>query len=126
MKYFVIFLVLIGSVGVIFQIPPVAASEPQIVNENSIMGDAHPDSCTRWQQWERGFCVNKTNYPAHLDAMNFMKIITVPFVGAAAIFVVSTTTPRISKKKRIAMIIPCVILIMISPFVIFMGGLGFF
>jgi len=117
---------IIGIVGVIFLIPPVTASEPQIVNENSIMGDAHPDSCTRWQQWERGFCMDKTNYPAHLGSMNFMKIITVPFVGAAAIFVITTTTPRISKKKRIAMIIPCVILIMISPFVIFMGGLRFF
>ena len=126
MRYFTVILILIGLVGIIFQIPSITASEPQIINENSIRGDAHPDSCTRWQQWEHGFCVDKINFPAHIDAMNFMQIITVPFVGAAAIFVVTTTTPRISKKKRIAMIIPCVILIILSPFVIFMGGLGFF
>ena len=107
-------------------IPQAAASEPQIINENTIRGDAHPDSCTRWQQWEHGFCVDGTDYPAHLDAANFLKIVTIPFIGFAAIFVVSTKTPRISKKKRIAMIVPCVILIILSPFVIFMGGLGFF
>jgi hypothetical protein len=126
LRYFVVILILIGFVGIIFPFPSVIASEPQIINENRIRGDAHPDSCTRWQQWDYGFCVDKTNFPAHIDAINFMKIITVPFIGAAAIFVVTTTTPRVSKKKRIAMIVPCIILIVLSPFVIFMGGLGVF
>ena len=126
MKYFVIFLIFLGLAGTFPMIQQVAASEPQIINENRIRGDAHPDSCTRWQQWEYGFCVDGTDYPAHLDAANFLRIVTVPFIGAAGIFVISTATPRTSKKKRIAMIVPCVVLIMFSPFVIFMGGLGFF
>jgi len=125
MKYFAIFLILSG-LAVVFMIPQVTASEPQVINENRIMGDAHPDSCTRWQQWENGYCVDGTDYPAYIDAANFLKMVTVPFLGFAAIFVVSTVTPRISKKKRIAMIAPCVILIVSSIFVIFIGGLWFF
>ena len=126
MKYFAILLIFLGFAGFALMIPQAAASEPQIINENRVRGEAHPDSCTRWQQWEHGYCVDGTDYPAHLDAANFLKIVTVPFIGVAGIFVVSTRTPRISKKKRIAIIVPCAILIVFSPFLIFMGGLWFF
>ena len=126
MKFFVVLLIFLGFAGLVFMMPQAIASEPQIINENRVRGDAHPDSCTRWQQWEHGYCVDGTDYPAHLDAANFLKIFTVPFIGAAVIFVASTRTPRISKKKRIAIIAPCAILIVFSPSVIFMGGLWFF
>lgn len=119
-------LIFLGFAGTVFMVSQAAASEPQIINENRVRGEAHPDSCTRWQQWDNGYCIDGTDYPAHLDATNFLKIVTVPFIGAAGIFVVSIMTPRISKKKRIAIIVPCVILIVFSPFVILMGGLRFF
>lgn len=116
MKYFLVFLIFIGFAGTAL------ASEPQIVDDR-IMGNAHLDSCTRWQQWEHGFCVDGTDYPAYLDAFFFMQLITVPFIGAAAIFVVTTRTPRISKRKRIATIIPFGMLMFFSIFFIFMRGI---
>lgn len=90
------------------------------------MGDAHPDSCTRWQQWEHGFCVDSTDFPAHVDAFHFLQLVTVPFVGIAAIFVVTTKTPRISKKKRVAIIVPSAALALSGLFMTFLGGFRFF
>ena len=120
MKYLVFlfgFLILIGFTSTAL------ASESRIIDENRIRGDAHPDSCTRWQQWDYGFCVDGTNYPAYLDAFSFLQLVTVPFIGSAAIFVVTTRTPRISKRKRIAVIIPFSILIFFGTPFIFMRGI---
>jgi len=125
LKYFLAVLIFVGFAGTAFLSTPVSGSEPQIISEDKPRGDAHPDSCTRWQQWDHGYCVDKTDFPAYVDALNFMKIITVPFVGAGSIFVVSTA-PSVSKKKKVAMISPGIVLILLSPFVIFMGGLGFY
>jgi len=117
MKYFVIFLVLLGFVGTAL------ASDPRIIDENRIRGDAHPDSCTRWQQWDYGFCVDRTNYPSYLDAFFFLQLVTIPFIGSAAIFVVTTRTPRISKRKRITIIFPCSVLIFFGISFIFLRGI---
>jgi len=124
MRHFAI-LFLFGWI-VISSIPQSLASEPQIISENIVRGDAHPDSCTRWQQWEHGYCVDATDYPAHLDAFHFLQLTTVPFVGIATIFIVTTRTPRISKKKRVAIIIPSVILTLAGLFMTFLGGFRFF
>ena len=124
LKYSVTVLIFLGFFGFVLMIPQAVASEPSLTLENS--GDASPDSCTRWQQWDYGYCVDKTGYSSHLGAAHFLQIITVPFIGFAAIFVVSATTPRMSKKKRVAVIVPCVIFILFSLFVIFIGGFWFF
>ena len=102
------------------------ASESRTVDENNMRGDTHPDSCTRWQQWDFGVCVDKTDYPAYLDAFRFLQLITIPFLGGAGIFIVTATTPRISRRKRTVVIIPCAILLLFSSFVIFLGGGGLF
>ena len=101
------------------------ASEPQMIDENRVRGDAHPDSCTRWQQWDFGVCVEKTDYPAYLDAFHFLQLVTIPFVGGATIFVFAVTTPKISRRKRIAVITPCAILLLFSTSIIFFGGFSF-
>ena len=125
MRFFVI-LILLGFSVATFTTPNIQASEPQIISESSVRGDAHPDSCTRWQQWEHGFCVEVKDYPAHLDAFHFLQLTTVPFVGIATIFIVTTRTPRISKKKRAAIILPSAILTLSGLFVTFLGGFRFF
>lgn len=126
MKYLATTMILLGLVGLILMIPQVAESTPQIIIGDWVGGGASPDSCTRWQQWDYGYCVEKTDHPSYLGAAHFLQIITVPFIGAAAIFVVSTRTPRISKKKRVAVVIPCVILPLFSLFVIFGDSPWFF
>jgi len=57
----------------------------------------------------------------HYQLISTLEKITIPFVGAAGIFVLTTTTPRISKLKRVVMITPCSILLGYSLWIISAG-----
>ncbi len=123
LKYFTIFLILNILVLIIIFIPQILTLESQKNDENKIDENDYPFSCTRWQFYDFSdrLCKNSSGNSYYYDLLYSLEKITIPFIGAAAIFVITTTTPRISKVKRVAMIIPCGVLLGYSLFVIFSG-----
>ena len=110
---------LIILVLIIIFIPQILTLESKKSDENIANRYIHDSSCTRWQFWDGSNCKNLSRNFSYYYILYNMEKITIPFIGASAIFVITTTTPRISKLKRISMIIPCVVLLGYSLFVIF-------
>ena len=121
LKYFAIVVILIVFLLVMILIPLILTLEAEKNQGKFTNMIQHRDSCTRWEFWNGDMCQKSPRFSHSYQLMSTLQKITIPFVGAAGIFVLTITTPRISKLKRAVMIIPCSVLLGISLLMIFTG-----